>query len=130
MSPKTVMVLRGLAWYLIENFEGRWPQKVWLGLVSRTNLGQCIWWTRPDLNREPTDYESAALTIELRVLESHRSTRSLIHQACESEPKAQSNKRSPRHDSRHGAPEAFSSIRTSPVNPQQPRRRPRPSQRP
>src|ERR1017187_9146589 len=82
MSPKTVMVLRGLAWYLIENFEGRWPQKVWLGLVSRTNLGQCIWWTRPDLNREPTDYESAALTIELRVLESHRSTRSLIHQAC------------------------------------------------
>jgi hypothetical protein len=25
-----------------------------------------IWWARPDSNREPTDYESAALTIELR----------------------------------------------------------------
>src|SRR5262249_29492681 len=25
-----------------------------------------IWWPLPDLNQQPTDYESAALTIELR----------------------------------------------------------------
>ncbi len=26
-----------------------------------------IWWTRKDLNLEPMDYESSALTVELRV---------------------------------------------------------------
>jgi hypothetical protein len=26
------------------------------------------WWARKDLNLEPTDYESAALTVELRAL--------------------------------------------------------------
>ena len=29
-------------------------------------LGVVYWWARLDLNQEPTDYESAALTVELR----------------------------------------------------------------
>src|ERR1041385_5676732 len=86
MSPKMLMVWRGVDWYVIETVRSRWSQVVCLGPACRTNLGQCFgWWTRPDLNREPTDYESAALTIELRVLDSHRSTRSLIHRAGKSE---------------------------------------------
>ena len=28
--------------------------------------GPSAWWARLDLNQEPTDYESAALTVELR----------------------------------------------------------------
>lgn len=28
--------------------------------------GRSTWWARLDLNQEPTDYESAALTVELR----------------------------------------------------------------
>ena len=34
-------------------------------LVAGTSEASC-WWARLDLNQEPTDYESAALTVELR----------------------------------------------------------------
>ena len=30
------------------------------------NPNRFVWWARLDLNQEPTDYESAALTVELR----------------------------------------------------------------
>ena len=87
---------RGVAWYVVEKYGNRWYRTVWLGPACRTNLGQCFgWWTRPDSNREPTDYESAALTIELRVLESHRSTWSLIRRACKSPNHHETNRRYP-----------------------------------
>ena len=130
MSPKKLMVWRGVAWYVVEKFGNRWYRTVWLGPACRTNLGQCFgWWTRPDSNREPTDYESAALTIELRVLESHRSTRPLIHQGYQiGTRKGASNTRQPgtMPASTHRTSRI---VRTSPVDAIAPQRRPRPPQR-
>jgi hypothetical protein len=39
-----------------------------------------LWWAHQDLNLEPTDYESAALTVELWA---HRSTRAIVIQGLE-----------------------------------------------
>ena len=36
--------------------------------ARRFFAGAKKWWARKDLNLEPTDYESAALTVELRAL--------------------------------------------------------------
>ena len=38
-----------------------------VGVQSKIEVANSIRWTRPDLNQRPTDYESAALTAELRV---------------------------------------------------------------
>ncbi|SPF47819.1 hypothetical protein SBA1_780007 [Candidatus Sulfotelmatobacter kueseliae] len=32
---------------------------------SSARVSPCSWWAHQDLNLEPTDYESAALTVEL-----------------------------------------------------------------
>ena len=39
-------------------------QTAWTAHATRPDI---VWWTRPDLNGGPADYESAALTAELRV---------------------------------------------------------------
>ena len=38
------------------------PKSVWV----RNSRLEALWWARLDSNQEPTDYESAALTVELR----------------------------------------------------------------
>jgi hypothetical protein len=52
-----------------------------LGSIPRM---MTVWWAHQDLNLEPTDYESAALTVELWAL---RSTRPIVIQglACVSQ---------------------------------------------
>jgi hypothetical protein len=58
---------------------------------AKENL-RWLWWAHQDLNLEPTDYESAALTVELWAL---RSTRPIVIQglACVSQDLTQGSRR-------------------------------------
>ena len=40
-----------------------------VGSVESAKSADRCWWARQDLNLQPTDYESAALTIELQALQ-------------------------------------------------------------
>ena len=66
---------KGLVWWSPEAREGQWHGLVVQvrSTVPRLSCPEAcrlreVWWARQDLNLGPTDYESAALTAELRAL--------------------------------------------------------------
>ena len=46
--------------------------------LASHSAGDCEWWARQDLNLGPTDYESAALTAELRALRNEQIIHDLL----------------------------------------------------
>ena len=58
-------ICMGTGYFYEKNVHGSKPG-LYLAEPAEPAISQEIWWALQDLNLQPTDYESAALTIELR----------------------------------------------------------------